>query len=351
MPFIDWSPFFHTWELRGRYPGIFDDPYVGKQARELYDDAQKLLAEIVVKEAAAGEGGVRVLPGQRGRRRHRALTPTTAARRSSRRSTTCASSRTSRRGSTISRSPISSRRSESGRADYLGAFAVTTGHGTDELVARFPGRARRLQQDHDAGAGRPAGGGVRGVAAPAGAAATGVSARRRQPDATRISSRRNTAASAPRRAIPRAPTTRRSPGCSACSARRKQPGIMLTESNAMHPASSVSGWYFGASGGKVFRRRQAGARPGRRLRRAQRDAAPAGGTLARAVSELHTVIRARAEFPTCRAGAPPAAAVDVVTPAHRPVHLTRGRRASACNQAIPQALGQSTDSTDYAGSA
>ena len=33
--FIDWSPFFHTWELRGRYPGIFDDPYVGKQAREL----------------------------------------------------------------------------------------------------------------------------------------------------------------------------------------------------------------------------------------------------------------------------------------------------------------------------
>ncbi len=47
VPFIDWSPFFHTWELRGRYPGIFDDPYVGKQARELYDDARRLLDEIV----------------------------------------------------------------------------------------------------------------------------------------------------------------------------------------------------------------------------------------------------------------------------------------------------------------
>src|SRR5207244_544995 len=35
---IDWSPFFHTWELRGRYPAIFDDPTIGKQARELFDD-------------------------------------------------------------------------------------------------------------------------------------------------------------------------------------------------------------------------------------------------------------------------------------------------------------------------
>ncbi len=47
VPFIDWSPFFHAWELRGRYPGIFDDPYVGPQARELYDDARRLLDRIV----------------------------------------------------------------------------------------------------------------------------------------------------------------------------------------------------------------------------------------------------------------------------------------------------------------
>ena len=47
VPFIDWSPFFHTWELRGRFPGILDDPYVGPQARELHDDATRLLDEIV----------------------------------------------------------------------------------------------------------------------------------------------------------------------------------------------------------------------------------------------------------------------------------------------------------------
>ncbi|MGV3774990.1 MAG: methionine synthase, partial [Verrucomicrobiales bacterium] len=47
VPFIDWSPFFHTWELRGRFPSIFDDPASGSKARELYDDAQKLLKQIV----------------------------------------------------------------------------------------------------------------------------------------------------------------------------------------------------------------------------------------------------------------------------------------------------------------
>src|SRR5713101_106517 len=47
VPFIDWSPFFHAWALRGRYPAIFDDPKVGKQARELFEDAQALLDRIV----------------------------------------------------------------------------------------------------------------------------------------------------------------------------------------------------------------------------------------------------------------------------------------------------------------
>ena len=56
IPFIDWSPFFHTWELRGRYPGIFDDPHVGAQARELFDDAQRLLAEIVAKKQLQARG-------------------------------------------------------------------------------------------------------------------------------------------------------------------------------------------------------------------------------------------------------------------------------------------------------
>ncbi len=54
--YIDWSPFFHVWELRGRYPAILDDPVIGKQARELFDDAQNLLDHIAVKNSLAARG-------------------------------------------------------------------------------------------------------------------------------------------------------------------------------------------------------------------------------------------------------------------------------------------------------
>jgi 5-methyltetrahydrofolate--homocysteine methyltransferase len=47
VPYIDWSPFFATWELRGTYPRIFQNEVWGQRARELYDDAQRLLARIV----------------------------------------------------------------------------------------------------------------------------------------------------------------------------------------------------------------------------------------------------------------------------------------------------------------
>ena len=45
--YIDWSPFFHAWELRGRFPAILDDPVVGVEAGKLYDDARRLLDDII----------------------------------------------------------------------------------------------------------------------------------------------------------------------------------------------------------------------------------------------------------------------------------------------------------------
>ena len=56
IEYIDWSPFFHAWELRGRYPAIFDDPKIGKQARELFDDAQELLERIAAKDLLIPRG-------------------------------------------------------------------------------------------------------------------------------------------------------------------------------------------------------------------------------------------------------------------------------------------------------
>jgi 5-methyltetrahydrofolate--homocysteine methyltransferase len=52
VPFIDWSPFFHTWELRGRYPAILGKP----EARKLFDDAQELLDDIVSRNLLAARG-------------------------------------------------------------------------------------------------------------------------------------------------------------------------------------------------------------------------------------------------------------------------------------------------------
>jgi 5-methyltetrahydrofolate--homocysteine methyltransferase len=62
IPFIDWSPFFHTWELRGRYPAIFDDATFGEQARELFDDAQRLLAKIVDEKLIGARGVIGFWP-------------------------------------------------------------------------------------------------------------------------------------------------------------------------------------------------------------------------------------------------------------------------------------------------
>jgi 5-methyltetrahydrofolate--homocysteine methyltransferase len=56
VSYIDWSPFFHVWELRGRYPAIFEDPAVGKQARELFDDAQKLLHQFAAENLLVARG-------------------------------------------------------------------------------------------------------------------------------------------------------------------------------------------------------------------------------------------------------------------------------------------------------
>src|SRR5437763_107535 len=54
--YVDWSPFFHAWELRGRYPAIFDDPTIGTQARELFDDAQEALDRIIAEKSLTARG-------------------------------------------------------------------------------------------------------------------------------------------------------------------------------------------------------------------------------------------------------------------------------------------------------
>jgi 5-methyltetrahydrofolate--homocysteine methyltransferase len=70
VPYIDWNPFFQTWELRGRYPNrgypkIFNDEAVGAEAKKLFDDAQKLMKEIIADKSMNLKGVVGLFPANR----------------------------------------------------------------------------------------------------------------------------------------------------------------------------------------------------------------------------------------------------------------------------------------------
>ena len=140
---IDWTPFFATWELRGALPGDPRRPDGGPGgARPATTTPVALLERIVDERLLTREGGVRLLAGEQRRRRHRAVRRRWARRARRRRSIPSASRWSSRRAGRTLPSPTSRRRASRGVADYVGAFAVTAGHGVDELVARF-------EADHD----------------------------------------------------------------------------------------------------------------------------------------------------------------------------------------------------------
>ncbi|NLX97770.1 MAG: methionine synthase [Rhodopirellula sp.] len=141
VEYIDWSPFFQAWELHGKYPKIFEDPKVGEQAKQLFDDARRLLERIVREKLLVARGvwgfwpaaavGDDILVYEDSARRQEIARFHTLRQ------------QWQRRGQEHFRSladyiaPL-----ESGRADYIGGFAVTAGHGAADL-------ARTFEVEHD----------------------------------------------------------------------------------------------------------------------------------------------------------------------------------------------------------
>ena len=134
--FIDWSPFFASWELHGKYPKILEDEVVGEEATKLFADAQASLKEIFDGKKLSARGIYGFWPANsdgdsvilwKDENRSEPLTKFHMLRQ-----------QWQRKGIKHFRSladyvaPI-----DSGRADYVGAFAVTTGHGCDELAAKY----------------------------------------------------------------------------------------------------------------------------------------------------------------------------------------------------------------------
>jgi 5-methyltetrahydrofolate--homocysteine methyltransferase len=253
VPYIDWSPFFQTWELRGKYPKIFEDPVVGDQAQKVFDDAQNLLKRIVDEKlltargvygfwqaASQGDDIVVTVPG------------TTPEATSSTVRFPMLRQQWERPGQSDFRSladyiaPI-----ESGRTDYLGAFAVTTGIGCDELADKFQNElhddylsimtkalADRLaeafaeylhrQARLDWGYGRDEGLSMNEL----------ISEKYR--------------GIRPAYGYPACPDHTEKPKLFELLDAEAQTSILLTESYAMHPASSVSGLYFAHPEARYF---------------------------------------------------------------------------------------------------
>jgi 5-methyltetrahydrofolate--homocysteine methyltransferase len=129
VPYIDWTPFFHTWELRGAYPRILSDEVVGAEATSLFADAQKLLTRIVAEKRFTAKGvigfweaqahGDDVVLGE-GTKLHflRQQTEKPA-------------------GEPYYCLADFIAPADAEKTDYIGAFAVSTGFGCDELAQEF----------------------------------------------------------------------------------------------------------------------------------------------------------------------------------------------------------------------
>jgi 5-methyltetrahydrofolate--homocysteine methyltransferase len=140
VPFIDWTFFFSAWELKGRFPGIFDHPAYGTAARELYEHAEALLSRIIKEQRLTASGVYGFWPansdGDDIVLYERAGGPELARFPMLRQQEVIADDKPNRSLADF----VAPR--ESGRTDYVGAFAVTGGLGAEALVEEF-------QRDHD----------------------------------------------------------------------------------------------------------------------------------------------------------------------------------------------------------
>ena len=139
IPFIDWSPFFHTWELRGRYPAILNHEKHGEEARKLFADAQKLLARIVSEKLLKPRAIYGLFPANRVGDDVELYTDGS---RSKVLATFHFLRQQTEKGDGTPNCCLADFIAPKGSPDFIGGFAVTSGHGLKELVEKF-------KADHD----------------------------------------------------------------------------------------------------------------------------------------------------------------------------------------------------------
>ena len=137
LPYIDWTPFFHTWELKGSFPKIFSDPDKGKEAEKLFEDAITLLAQVIDEKWLRARGVIGLFPANSVHdddievytddERKKVLTTLHHLRQQT--------ERPAGKPNRCLADFVAPK--ESGLKDYIGGFAVTAGIGIEEHVKRF----------------------------------------------------------------------------------------------------------------------------------------------------------------------------------------------------------------------
>jgi 5-methyltetrahydrofolate--homocysteine methyltransferase len=135
IPFIDWTPFFITWSLAGKYPAILTDDVVGEAARNLFADAQALLTRIIKEKRLKAHGVFGLWPANR-----EGTDGITVFSDETRSSTLTTLNHLRQQSDKVSGKPnysLADFIAPAGVADYIGGFAVTTGDGCDEFANEF----------------------------------------------------------------------------------------------------------------------------------------------------------------------------------------------------------------------
>lgn len=135
--YIDWTPFFMVWELKGKYPSIFADKIVGVEAKKLFDDANKLLDKIISENSLTANGIVGLFPASTvGVDDIEVYTDETRTGVKRVLHTLRQQVQKSQKEPNIALADFIAPK-ESGGEDYIGMFAVTAGAGIEKLIAKF----------------------------------------------------------------------------------------------------------------------------------------------------------------------------------------------------------------------
>jgi 5-methyltetrahydrofolate--homocysteine methyltransferase len=249
VPYIDWTPFFRTWELFGKYPAILTDEVVGEQATSVFADAQEMLEVILREKKLQAKGIYGIFPANQVNDDDIELTDENGKPLQTFLTLRQQSQKTKGAPNIALADFIAPK--DSGKVDYMGAFCVTTGFGVDEWAAEF----EKDLDDYNSIM-------VKALADRFAEAFAEYLHEKIRKEIWGYSSDENM--STEEMIAEEYKGIRPAPGYPACPDHLEKPtiwkllnveaaiGVTLTESMAMWPASSVSGYYFGNPESKYF---------------------------------------------------------------------------------------------------